>query len=70
MRIHFDDATRTREARQAPISPSTYESVSRCDQVVGALVAALEASGRAAETLVFVTTDHAMPFPGAGVVFR
>ena len=42
-----------------------YESVSRYDQVVGAVVAALEASGRAAETLIFVTTDHAMPFPGA-----
>ena len=42
-----------------------YESVSRYDQVVGAVVAALEASGRAADTLVFVTTDHAMPFPGA-----
>ena len=41
-----------------------YESVSRYDQVVGAVVAALEASGRAAETLIFVTTDHAMPFPG------
>ena len=42
-----------------------YESVSRYDQVVGAVVAALEASGRAEETLIFVTTDHAMPFPGA-----
>ena len=42
-----------------------YESVSRYDQVVGAVVAALEASGRAADTLIFVTTDHAMPFPGA-----
>ena len=42
-----------------------YESVSRYDQVVGAVLEALEASGRADETLVFVTTDHAMPFPGA-----
>ena len=42
-----------------------YESVSRYDQVVGAVVEALEASGRAGETLIFVTTDHAMPFPGA-----
>jgi len=38
-----------------------YESVSRFDQVVGAVMAALEASGRAGETLIFVTTDHAMP---------
>ena len=42
-----------------------YVSVSRYDQVVGAVVEALEASGRAGETLIFVTTDHAMPFPGA-----
>lgn len=42
-----------------------YESVSRWDQVVGAVINALQASGRANETLVFVTTDHAMPFPGA-----
>ena len=25
----------------------------------------MDASGRADETLLFVTTDHAMPFPGA-----
>ena len=42
-----------------------YESVTRYDQVVGAVLEALEESGRAEETLVFVTTDHAMPFPGA-----
>ena len=30
-----------------------------------AVLDALDASGRADETLVFVTTDHAMPFPGA-----
>ncbi len=42
-----------------------YESVSRWDAVVGAALDALEASGRAENTLVFVTTDHAMPFPGA-----
>ena len=43
-----------------------YESVSRCDAVVGAVLDALDASGsRRRETLVFVTTDHAMPFPGA-----
>ena len=42
-----------------------YESVSRWDQVVGAVLEALDQSGRADETLVFVTTDHAMPFTGA-----
>ena len=42
-----------------------YESISRWDQVVGAVLDALKKSGRAEETLVFVTTDHAMPFPGA-----
>ena len=42
-----------------------YESVSRWDAVVGAALDALDVSGRADDTLVFVTTDHAMPFPGA-----
>ena len=42
-----------------------YQSVSRFDQVVGAVLSELDASGRADETLLFVTTDHAMPFPGA-----
>ncbi len=42
-----------------------YQSISRYDQVVGAVLGALERSGRADETLIFVTTDHAMPFPGA-----
>ena len=42
-----------------------YESISRWDRVVGAVLAVLDESGRADETLVFVTTDHAMPFPGA-----
>lgn len=42
-----------------------YESVSRWDQVVGAVVGALRDSGRADDTLIVITTDHAMPFPGA-----
>ena len=42
-----------------------YQSISRFDQVVGAVLSELDASGRADETLLFVTTDHAMPFPGA-----
>lgn len=42
-----------------------YESVSRWDQVVGSVVGALRQSGRADDTLIVITTDHAMPFPGA-----
>lgn len=42
-----------------------YEAVSRYDQTVGAVIAALEESGKREETLIVVTTDHAMPFPGA-----
>ena len=42
-----------------------YESISRWDQVVGSVLNVLKKSGRASETLIFVTTDHAMPFPGA-----
>jgi len=42
-----------------------YETVSRWDQTVGAVVGALRESGRADETLIVITTDHAMPFPGA-----
>ena len=38
-----------------------YQSVSRFDQVVGAVLRELEASGRAGETLLFVTTDQ--PYP-------
>ena len=40
-----------------------YGAISRYDQCVGAQLRALEASGRAAETLVLVMTDHGMPFP-------
>ena len=42
-----------------------YQAVSRFDHGIGLLLDALEASGRAEETLVIVTTDHGMPFPGA-----
>lgn len=42
-----------------------YQAVSRFDQCVGAVLRALEASGRADETLVMITSDHGMPFPGA-----
>lgn len=44
---------------------SYYRAVSRWDQFVGGQLRALEESGRADETLVIVTADHAMPFPGA-----
>ena len=48
-----------------------YQAVSRFDFGVGCLLDALEESGRADETLVIVTTDHAMPFPGAkGILLR
>ena len=46
-----------------------YQAVSRFDFGVGCLLDALEESGRADETLVIVTTDHAMPFPGAKASF-
>ena len=42
-----------------------YEAVSRYDQTVGAVIEALEKSGKRDQTLIIVTTDHAMPFPGA-----
>lgn len=42
-----------------------YQAVSRFDHSVGLLLDELEASGRADETLVILTSDHAMPFPGA-----
>ena len=46
-----------------------YQAVSRFDFGVGCLLDALAESGRADETLVIVTTDHAMPFPGAKASF-
>ena len=42
-----------------------YRAVSRLDVGIGLLLKELEASGRAEETLVFITSDHGMPFPGA-----
>jgi len=42
-----------------------YRAVSRWDDVVGAALTVLEESGRAEDTLIILTTDHAMPFPGA-----
>jgi len=42
-----------------------YQAVERYDAGVGVVLDALDTSGRAANTLVVVTTDHAMPFPGA-----
>ncbi|NKB72818.1 MAG: sulfatase-like hydrolase/transferase [Candidatus Latescibacteria bacterium] len=46
-----------------------YQAVSRYDFNIGCLLDVLEESGRADETLVVVTTDHAMPFPGAKASF-
>ncbi len=42
-----------------------YNAISRMDQQYGAVLDALEASGRAKDTLVFMMSDHGMPFPGA-----
>ena len=42
-----------------------YRAVARFDQTVGACVRALEQSGRADDTLIVITSDHGMPFPGA-----
>ena len=42
-----------------------YQSVTRLDTGIGLMLDALKESGRADTTLVIVTTDHAMPFPGA-----
>ncbi len=41
-----------------------YQAVSRLDTGIGLAVAALEASGRAKDTLIVVMSDHGMPFPG------
>ena len=46
-----------------------YQAVSRFDHGIGLLLDVLEESGRADDTLVIVTTDHAMPFPGAKASF-
>ncbi len=46
-----------------------YQAVSRFDHGIGLLLDVLDESGRADETLVIVTTDHGMPFPGAKASF-
>ena len=42
-----------------------YESVSRVDRGLGTLLAELERTGHRDDTLVLVTSDHGMAFPGA-----
>ncbi|MBK1827294.1 sulfatase family protein [Haloferula rosea] len=42
-----------------------YQSVQRADQVVGAILEALEASGEADNTMVTFMSDHGMPLPFA-----
>jgi N-sulfoglucosamine sulfohydrolase len=42
-----------------------YTAVGRFDRFVGRLMQALQASGRAKDTLVLLLSDHGMPFPGA-----
>ncbi len=41
-----------------------WQSVSRFDQGIAMCLKALEEAGRAEDTLVIVTSDHGMPFPG------
>lgn len=41
-----------------------YQAITRYDTGIGLVLEALEQSGRAEDTLVIVTTDHGMPFPG------
>lgn len=42
-----------------------YRAIGKWDESVGAVIAALRAAGRAQDTLIVVTTDHGMPWPGA-----
>lgn len=42
-----------------------YQSCSRVDRALGALVAALKEAGRYDDTLIVFTADHGMAFPGA-----
>lgn len=42
-----------------------YQSISRTDQCIGAVLREIERSGRASDTLLIVMSDHGMPFPGA-----
>lgn len=42
-----------------------YSSVHRADEIVGALLASLDASGKANETIVMFLSDHGMPLPFA-----
>jgi N-sulfoglucosamine sulfohydrolase len=42
-----------------------YEAISRVDQGVGRLVAALKATGHFDDTLIIFTSDNGPPFPGA-----
>jgi N-sulfoglucosamine sulfohydrolase len=46
-----------------------YQAVSRFDHGIGQLLDVLQESGRDDDTLVIVTTDHGMPFPGAKASF-
>jgi N-sulfoglucosamine sulfohydrolase len=57
---HLPDIAETREELA-----DYYQAISRFDQGIGAAVSALREAGRADDTLIVVTTDHAMPWPGA-----
>ena len=42
-----------------------YQSITRMDAGFGLAIEALEAAGRADDTMIIVMSDHGMPFPGA-----
>lgn len=42
-----------------------YQAIERFDHCVAGALEALEQSGRAKDSLVFILSDHGMPFPGA-----
>ena len=48
---------------------SYYEAITRFDFGVGQLLDLLKEMGRADDTMIILTTDHAMPFPGAKASF-
>ena len=51
--------------RRAPTWPPFKASARSLDQGVGAVLHALDEPGLADDTLVILTTDHGLPFPGA-----
>ena len=48
---------------------SYYQAISRFDYGVGQLLDLVEDMGRSEDTMIIITTDHGMPFPGAKASF-